>query len=621
MTEAFSPAQMRRLKGSGRLPIAVAVSRIRVLPVAVHLCRLERAVLNVAVGLLSLFIGVALVQLMLSGRSDVVLGLPFEYVAAIGSVVTTLIVVLRVVRVPEDRGAWAVFAAGLGLYMLGSVLWWLLFARRASPPVPSIADALWFSFYASSYVALMRLAWSRGRQVPTVVWIDGVIAGLGTATVGAAIGFAVVDPASVSRAAAVTDVVYPIADLLVVVLVVGIPASRGWRLGRAWTMIAASFLLSFAADTMCLIDASRGQPIRDQSTTIVFGLAMLLLALAAWQPKARSRTLAAGDWGMFVVPVVLAASAPAVLVWDHFQRLNTATVLLAAVTLAACVVRAGFSFRDLRAVDRLKDDLLNAVSHEFRTPLTSIRGHLRIAQRNADGGLGAQQQQSLAVIERNSARLLRLVDDLLLAAQVDCGHFKLQFGQTDLARLTAESVEAAAPIAQRKGVALRLRTPSDLPAVWADPVRLAQVLDNLIGNAVKFTEQGGTVTVRTTPRPHHVRVEIADTGIGIARNEQPSLFARFARATSATSNEIAGTGLGLYLAHTIVTAHAGTIDLDSAPGTGTTIRIELPTAAHGPSSHSMIEARSLVPTAEQRNVKHGPRRRVHAPHPERPSSR
>jgi PAS domain S-box-containing protein len=229
----------------------------------------------------------------------------------------------------------------------------------------------------------------------------------------------------------------------------------------------------------------------------------------------------------------------------------------------------------LRELDRMKDDFVASVSHELRTPLTSIRGYLDLVLDGDAGPLTSDQERYLAVVARNSKRLLALVGDLLVVAQHDSGVLSLDRRPNDLSALASEAVSSAAPIAKERGLALTI-VADQVPEFELDRARICQVLDNLISNALKFTGAGGSVEVRVTCDPERAVVEVADTGMGMSDAEQEHLFERFYRTESSATQATPGTGLGLWISKTIVEAHGGEIGVDSATGRGTTFRIELP---------------------------------------------
>jgi PAS domain S-box-containing protein len=230
---------------------------------------------------------------------------------------------------------------------------------------------------------------------------------------------------------------------------------------------------------------------------------------------------------------------------------------------------------ELRELDRLKDEFVALVSHELRTPLTSIRGYLELVLDGAPGDLSNEQRQFLGVVDRNAERLQRLVGDLLFIAQVDAGRLALELDRLDAAEVGAESVEAARPAADQKGVELRLVGDPRVELV-GDRARLSQLVDNLVSNAIKFTPPAGHVEVAVYARPTEIAIEVSDSGMGISAEEQKRLYQRFFRTSAATSQAIPGTGLGLVISKAIVDAHEGTIELESAEGKGTTFRVTIP---------------------------------------------
>ncbi len=231
----------------------------------------------------------------------------------------------------------------------------------------------------------------------------------------------------------------------------------------------------------------------------------------------------------------------------------------------------------LTELDRLKDDFVASVSHELRTPLTSIRGYLELLREGEAGELTDDQQQFVAIVERNADRLLRLVGDLLFVAQVEAGKISLDPGPTDIEELVRQAVDAARPAAAEKSIAVNLDLGvAGASELHADRARLGQVLDNLISNALKFTQTGGHVAVRTSQDADTVVIEVSDDGMGMSQADVKQLFQRFFRTAAATDQAIQGTGLGLAIVKAIIEAHDGVITVKSAAGAGTVFRVELP---------------------------------------------
>jgi signal transduction histidine kinase len=227
-----------------------------------------------------------------------------------------------------------------------------------------------------------------------------------------------------------------------------------------------------------------------------------------------------------------------------------------------------------RRLERLRDAFVAAVSHELRTPLTSISGFLEMLG-DEEYGLGEAGRSYLGVIRRGTTRLQRIVEDLLLVAQIEADRLELDPVETDLADLAAVTVEEALPAAAEQGIELVLDIEGPLP-LEADAGRLGQVLDNLVSNALKFTPAGGSVMVSASNGDGPLRLEVTDTGIGVPHEEMGQLFSRFYRASTATRRAIPGTGLGLVIARAIVEAHGGTISLESQEGEGTRVTVTLP---------------------------------------------
>src|ERR1022692_785104 len=206
----------------------------------------------------------------------------------------------------------------------------------------------------------------------------------------------------------------------------------------------------------------------------------------------------------------------------------------------------------LRELDRLKDEFIGLVSHELRTPLVSIIGYIELLR---DGGTSGPDADHFAeVIGRGAQRLLRLVADLLFLSGIQSGGMPGEFRTSDLAALAATAV----------------------PRFAADPTRIAQLLGNLISNALKFTPDGGRVEVRLGRQGDQAVLAVTDTGIGIPAADRERIFERFFRTAVATQQVIPGTGLGLTITKAIVEAHHGTIAVDSAEGRGSTFKVRLP---------------------------------------------
>jgi signal transduction histidine kinase len=229
------------------------------------------------------------------------------------------------------------------------------------------------------------------------------------------------------------------------------------------------------------------------------------------------------------------------------------------------------------AKDRERAQFLAVVSHEMRTPLTSIISFSELLRGEADG-LSPEGLRFLSIIERNADRLLRLIDDLLILNRLEAGAQPLELGPVSLPDLAAEAVKSAAPVAAKSGVTVHLDA-GEGPEVRADPRRLTQVLDNLIGNAVKFSHVDGLVRVRLRYVRGTWRIDVSDTGIGIPADEAVRLFGLFVRGSNARTAGLPGTGLGLAIVKSLVEMHGGHVKVESVLDQGTTVTVYLPARA------------------------------------------
>jgi len=232
-------------------------------------------------------------------------------------------------------------------------------------------------------------------------------------------------------------------------------------------------------------------------------------------------------------------------------------------------------YERLKELDRLKSNFVNAVTHELRTPLTSIMGYAEFLEDEIGGKLAESQIEFVRQIQRGSRRLEFLLNDLLDFARIEAGTFRLRLASDDLGLKMREIVESLRPQAEEAGIQLHVALP-DAPLVFRmDAQRVGQVLINLIGNALKFTPPGGSITVSAHREDSQVRCEVTDTGIGIAPEDIPKLFQRFSQLESGV-RQGKGAGLGLSISKALVEAHGGTIGVTSEPNRGSTFWFTLP---------------------------------------------
>jgi two-component system OmpR family sensor kinase/two-component system sensor histidine kinase BaeS len=254
------------------------------------------------------------------------------------------------------------------------------------------------------------------------------------------------------------------------------------------------------------------------------------------------------------------------------------------------VAQVGQAFNEmtaaLREAEALRQSMVADVAHELRTPLSVLQGNLWAILNDAY----PLEKSEISRLYDETRLLSRLVEDLRELALADAGELHLELGPTDVARIIHQTVENLALAAEAQEVNLSARLPLNLGPVQADPDRVAQVLRNLLLNAVRHTPPGGTVTVSAAEQDKAVQIAVVDTGEGIAPDDLPHVFERFWRADPARARSenrgadrlAGGTGLGLSVAQSLVQAHGGRIWVESAPGQGTTVRFTLTPAQDAP---------------------------------------
>ena len=230
---------------------------------------------------------------------------------------------------------------------------------------------------------------------------------------------------------------------------------------------------------------------------------------------------------------------------------------------------------ELRRLERLRQEFVANVSHELKTPLTAIKGYVETL---LDGALEdkTNSREFLKIIEEHSRHLALLIDDVLDLSAIEAKRVDYHFEPVVLTDITARLIKGLAPMAKAKDVKVNNRLSDKLPRVRADKDKLAQILMNLIDNAIKFNKTGGQVDISAEVNGNQVQVSVKDTGAGIASEDLPRVFERFYRADKAHSHDIAGTGLGLAIVKHLVEAHHGTVIAESQSGQGSTFIFTLP---------------------------------------------
>jgi two-component system phosphate regulon sensor histidine kinase PhoR len=257
---------------------------------------------------------------------------------------------------------------------------------------------------------------------------------------------------------------------------------------------------------------------------------------------------------------------------QHYFAITVAAVRAGDTTGAVVVLH---DITELRMLERVRRDFVANVSHEFRTPLTAIQGFAETLLAGAiDDSLN--RTRFLEIILEHSRRLARLTEDLLMLSKMDAERLELEICRLSVSQLIESCLETAQRRGAEKDLRISVNMPQNLPDVAGDRRRLAEVLQNLLDNAIQYTLPGGQIVVSAVSAEEEIVLTVSDTGIGIPKADQPRIFERFYRVDVARSREAGGTGLGLAIAKHLVEVHGGRLWVDSEVGQGSQFHFSLP---------------------------------------------
>jgi signal transduction histidine kinase len=506
---------------------------------------------------------------------------------------------------PSLRLPWYLFAAGLLAFTVGDVLFNLYsFVWHRDPPVPSIADVFYLAGYPFLTAGLVLLVRCLRREERRGGRVDAAM--LIVAFALCQWIFIMQDRLHGSLAERAVALAYPVMDVVLLAALAFLALTPTWR-AVSYRYLAASIVLLLFADEV--YGLSPGAYANASWLDAAWLLSYVLWGVAALHPSMRQLSEPSRRGGPRVTRVrfaMLAAAlftAPAVLLIQSATStsVDATAIAVGGGILCALVLRRLMGVihaldrlranerlaraeaetaqrllteqnERLREADRLKDEFVALISHDLRTPLTSITGYVELA---LEDDLSDDLRGYLQVVARNAERLLALVNDLLFVARLQAGEMSLEPGEVDLTKVVRDGVRSMEPRAAAKGVTLTCAVEA-VPTVRADRGRVLQLLDNLVSNAIKFTPAGGSVHVSLGHAGDCVALEVADSGIGIAPGDQRRLFERFFRAENAVDRQVPGTGLGLYISRVIADAHQGKLTVRSELDQGSTFRLELP---------------------------------------------
>ncbi len=231
---------------------------------------------------------------------------------------------------------------------------------------------------------------------------------------------------------------------------------------------------------------------------------------------------------------------------------------------------------ELRSLDKMKNEFLSNISHELKTPLVSIIGYTKLIDGESVGTVNDKQKKALGTVIRNSERLRHLIESLLYMSKAQYGNVEYTFDRVSISEIIDDAIVDLKLMADNKGLTIEKQVPGNLPLINGDKDKLANMLNSLVDNAIKFTNSGGKITLTASEEDGNLHITVNDTGIGIAKEFRSNLFKKFYQIDSSTTRRYGGTGLGLYISKHIVEVHNGKIWIESEEDVGTTVHVSIP---------------------------------------------
>ncbi len=264
--------------------------------------------------------------------------------------------------------------------------------------------------------------------------------------------------------------------------------------------------------------------------------------------------------------------------YEHDLNTEDGDFVVRLADRAAVAIKNAQLYEEIKAINKAKSDFVSVVTHEIRLPMTSIKGYADLLASGMVGDLNDQQTEFLEVIRRNLGRMSDLIRDLSEINHLESGRVQFEKRPFNINEVVLEAVYNWKERIESRQQILTLDVPSDLPAVYADPKRVGQVLSNLVSNAHKYTQDGGKITIIVHADPTALHIAVRDTGYGISKEDQEKLFTQFFRASDQDIRNQAGWGLGLSIVQSMVEAQGGEIHFKSIYGEGSTFAFTMPLA-------------------------------------------
>jgi signal transduction histidine kinase len=462
---------------------------------------------------------------------------------------------------------------------------------------PSPADVGYLLFYPLMVAALVMLVRRRIAGSGGIVLLESVVATLGASAVLAVIlGPVIADSlGGETFLASVVAVAYPVFDLLILAVIAGIASVPAVSVGRRWWALIIGLGIFAAADVAYAILENQGSYVAGTPLDASWAIGLGFLTLWVSSTSRVDEPSPPRRGYLVPIPSFAVTGGLAVLIIATQIQLTTLAIVLAGLTVGLAAVPIIFrqamldrviatqkeAMKRLTDLDRDKSDMMVTLNHEFRTPLTSINGHVELLLDGDAGEIPPAALSMLRTIESNGSRLQDLVDDMLTVSRLQHGINANARTPIYLSALVTRAASAITPVAKSAGVDLVCECDNFALVVDADGTQLERAMTNLIDNAVKFTPAGGHVRVHARTDGDEILVRVTDTGMGVPTEDLPHLFRRFYRASNVQKTAIPGVGLGLSITHGVIEAHGGRIGVQSTLGEGTVVSVRLPVSATG----------------------------------------
>jgi signal transduction histidine kinase len=554
---------------------------------------------SISFALTGFAVGAAVSGVHLVGRAAGWPGVAVLGFAEQAAILLALVVsLLASVRGPEDlRRSWRFVSAGLALTVTASTISAVYGAVTGARPVsPALTDIVYFGaypFYLAAVFALPR----RPQRLGLRDLLDGGAAGL---LIALAVAAHVVTPIATSAGSGwniAVNLGLAVADMALLWSVVAVLlTTRGLRV--PWVGILAGGLAVLVTGDLAFLSLAAAGPVESSSPVfLVFLWGFLIVSYAAhlaarsgpWVPREPGEEASPWERASFhVLPLFILLGVTVLVGLEALSEDPRPFVVLGGLGIALLqAFRQFLTLREnrsllarerevvyrLRELDRMRADFMAVVSHDFANPLTVIGGMAAILRTRGERVSETDRLDMLNAIEQEAGRLADLARDVLTAVRAEHGELSYTFELVDVGTIADRCTRLVGQLSAVHEVAFER---SGDTVVQADEARLQEVLLNLLDNAIKYSPEGGRVVVRVRGETAIVRVEIEDQGVGLTSEEAARVFDRMVRIRNASTRDIKGTGLGLYIVRRIVQAHGGRIRAEGRPGRGSVFTIELP---------------------------------------------